>query len=123
MYCSTHTGQQISDAQVLSQLDALNKDFRMINADRNMVPEAFKKYAADTRILFCLSKVDPAGRPTSGIVKKYTSNEFFLGDDGMKFKKMGGSDAWDTKRYLNIWVCNLFWTKPWLCYTTRRSTG
>lgn len=101
-------GQQISDAQVLSQLDALNKDFGLLNADRSMVPEAFKKYAADTKIMFCLSKIDPAGRPTSGIVKKYTSNEFFLGDDGMKFKKMGGSDAWDSKRYLNIWVCNLF---------------
>ncbi len=100
--------QQISDAQVLSQIAVLNQDFRMLNSDKQLVPEAFKKHAADARIMFCLSKVDPNGRPTSGIVKKYTTNPFFLGDDGMKFTEMGGSDAWDTKRYLNIWVCELF---------------
>jgi hypothetical protein len=103
-----NASQQISDAQVLSQLAVLNKDFRLLNEDKGMVPEAFKKYAADSRIMFCLAKVDPDGRPSSGIVKKYTSNEFFLGDDGMKFKDLGGSNAWDSKRYLNIWVCNLF---------------
>jgi hypothetical protein len=103
-----NAGQLLTDAQVLSQLEVLNRDFRLLNPDKSMVPEVFKKYAADSRIVFCLAKVDPDGRPSTGIVKKYTSNEYFLGDDGMKFKKMGGSDAWDTKRYLNIWVCSLF---------------
>lgn len=27
--------------------------------------------------------------------------------DGVKFTANGGIDAWDTKEYLNIWVCNL----------------
>ncbi len=100
--------QQISDAQVLSQIEVLNRDFRMLNSDKNLVPDAFKPFAADARIMFCLAKVDPTGRNTSGIVKKYTSNPFFLGDDGMKFSTSGGSDAWDSKRYMNIWVCELF---------------
>ena len=100
--------QNITDKQVLSQIEVLNKDFRLMNTDKNTVPEIFKKYAADTRIMFCLAKVDAEGRPTSGIIRRYTGNEFFLGDDGMKFKTMGGSNAWDSKKYLNIWVCNLF---------------
>lgn len=101
-------GQNISDAQVLSQLKVLNNDFRLLNADKNLVPTVFKKWAADAKIMFCLAKVDPDGRPTSGIDRKYSSKEFFMGDDGMKFKAMGGANAWDSKRYLNIWVCNLF---------------
>jgi hypothetical protein len=28
-------------------------------------------------------------------------------NDNMKFANAGGDDAWDSKRYLNIWVCNL----------------
>jgi hypothetical protein len=100
--------QQISDAQVLSQIEVLNRDFRMLNSDKNRVPDAFKPFAADARIMFCLAKVDPNGRHTSGIVKKYTTNPFFMGDDGMKFTSSGGSDAWDSKRYMNIWVCELF---------------
>lgn len=101
-------GQNISDAQVLSQIAVLNNDFRLLNADKNSVPSVFKKYAADAKIMFCLAKVDPDGRPTSGIDRKYSSKEFFMSDDGMKFKAMGGANAWDSKRYLNIWVCNLF---------------
>lgn len=31
----------------------------------------------------------------------------FLGNEDMKFTDKGGYNAWDTKRYLNIWVCNL----------------
>lgn len=103
-----NSAQNISDAQVMSQLIVLNEDFRMQNSDAASVPDYFKSFAADTRIQFCLAKVDPQGRPTSGIVRRYTSREFFLGDDGMKYTAAGGDDTWDNRRYLNIWVCNLF---------------
>ena len=43
-----------------------------------------------------------------GIIHKYTREELFLSDDGMKFSSSGGDDGWDSKKYLNIWVCNLF---------------
>ncbi len=100
--------QNISDDQVKSQLDVLNRDFRRLNADAANTPVAFKSIAADTRIMFCLAQVDPQGRSTSGIVRRYTTKEYFLGDDGMKFSGMGGDNAWDSKKYLNIWVCSLF---------------
>jgi len=99
--------QMLSDAQVRSQIDALNRDFRRMNEDASATPEVFRSRAADTRIMFCLAQVDPAGRPTKGIVRRYTSREYFLGDDGMKFSSSGGNDAWDTRKYLNIWVCSM----------------
>lgn len=98
----------IPDAQVQSQLDALNRDFRMRNTDASLVPAYFRNFAADVRIEFCLAKVDPMGRTTSGIIRKQTAVSQFMGDDGMKFNGAGGSDAWDSRRYLNIWVCNMF---------------
>ena len=100
--------QNITDEQIRSQIDVLNKDFRRMNADAVNTPDAFKPIAADTRIMFCLAKVTPDGKPTKGIIRKYTTKEFFLGDDGMKFSAAGGDDAWDSKKYLNIWVCSLF---------------
>lgn len=100
--------QNISEEQVLSQLEVLNKDFRQLNMDNSFVPFAFKGLSADTRIMFCLAKVDPDGRSTSGINRKFTSKPYFMADDGMKFKAQGGVDAWDTRSYLNIWVCSLF---------------
>lgn len=98
----------ISDAQVLSQIDALNRDFSLSNDNRHDIPEAFQHLAADTRIRFCLAKVDPQGRPTTGIVRKHTDVTFFQADESMKFSAAGGSDGWNPDYYLNIWVCNLF---------------
>ncbi len=100
--------QNISQARILSQLDVLNKDFRMANTDRSLVPAAFQARAADSRIMFCLAKVDPTGRPTSGINRKYTSKAYFMADDGMKSESTGGVAAWDSEQYLNIWVCRIF---------------
>lgn len=100
--------QNISDAQVISQITALNNDYRLKNLDAASIPDAFKNLAADTRINFCLAKVDPNMRGTTGIIHKKTSRTYFLPDDKMKFSASGGDDAWDSKKYLNIWVCRLF---------------
>ncbi len=100
--------QNISDAQVISQIVSLNKDFRRHNADTINTPAVFKSVAADTRIQFCLAKVDPKGKYTTGIIHKYTTEAKFLADDAMKFSSQGGDDGWDASKYLNIWVCNLF---------------
>ncbi len=100
--------QNISDAQVMSQIQSLNEDYRRLNADAVNTPLPFRNVAADTRIVFCLAKVDPNGRYTTGIIRKRTKEAFWLSDDQMKFSSGGGDDAWDSKKYLNIWVCNLF---------------
>ena len=102
------SAQNVSDQQVLSQLTVLNNDYRRFNADTINTPAPFKSVAADARIVFCLAKVNPDGKYTSGIIHKYTGAGLFLSDDEMKFSSTGGDDAWDSKKYLNIWVCNLF---------------
>jgi len=99
--------QNISDAQVLSQINSLNKDYRRLNADARNTPDPFKSLAADTRIQFCLAKVDPNGKYTTGIIHKFTKDSLFYPDDAMKFSSEGGDNAWDATKYLNLWICNL----------------
>lgn len=101
------TAQNISEAQILSQLTSLNNDYRKLNADAANVPTAFLPFAGDAKINFCLAKIDASGKATPGIIRKYTSVQNWTADDGMKFSAQGGDNAWDSKRYLNIWVCNL----------------
>ena len=56
------SAENISNAQVLSQIDVLNADFRRQNADANSVwPQA-----ADSEIAFCMATLDPNGNPTNG---------------------------------------------------------
>jgi Secretion system C-terminal sorting domain/Pregnancy-associated plasma protein-A len=100
-----NASQNISDAQIKSQLEALNNDFANLNADKSNRPGAFKNDAADMRIKFCLAQVDPQNARTTGIIRKYTTVSQFNADDAMKIASRGGSTAWNTKKYLNIWVC------------------
>ncbi|HEX5023660.1 MAG TPA: hypothetical protein VFV68_00245, partial [Agriterribacter sp.] len=88
-------GQNISNAQIQSQLAVLNKDFRKENADTAQIPPAFASLAADSRIQFELAKFDPEGRATSGITRKATDQLSWQQDDKMKFSASGGQDAWD----------------------------
>ncbi len=97
--------QNISDEQVLSQLDVLNKDYRRLNDIQN-IPAAFASYSADAKIIFCLAKTDPSGQPTTGIIRKYSDIANWPADDKMKFSASQGDNAWDSRKYLNIWVCN-----------------
>ena len=100
--------QNISDAQILSQLDVLNEDFNRTNADAFNVPSDFDSIVASMQINFCLSKQDPNGNLTNGILRKQTSiNGFNLFDSIIHYDHSGGSDAWDTDKYLNIWVCKI----------------
>jgi hypothetical protein len=102
-----NTAQNISDDQVKSQVDALNRDFRRDNQDSSLTPQRFKGMAADTKIEFKLATADPMGRPTMGIIHKKTSLPFWKADDKIKYSREGGDDAWDSRYYLNIWVGNI----------------
>lgn len=95
--------ENISEAQVMSQLDILNEDFRRLNADQDNV----WSQAADTQIEFCLASQDPNGNPTDGILRMPTNLTSFGTNDAMKFTSQGGSDAWPASDYMNFWVCDL----------------
>lgn len=99
--------ENISDAQVRSQLVVLNDDFRSRNPDRIDVPAVWRPIVADTNIEFVLATTDPDGEPTTGITRTRTQRESFRTDDTVKFRASGGADAWPADQYLNIWVCDL----------------
>jgi len=101
------TAQNVSDAQIQSQLDVLNKDFRKLNTDLNLIPSTFSSLVADAEINFCLANRDPSGNATTGIVRVQTTKTSFSTNDGVKSATTGGSNAWSTNQYLNIWVCNM----------------
>lgn len=99
--------EKLSDAQVTSQIAILNKDFRAKNADIAKVPAAFNGLVADPLISFKLAEKDPDGNTTKGITRTKTTVPAFTIDDGVKSASTGGIAAWDSKKYLNIWVCSL----------------
>lgn len=102
-----NASQNLSDEQVKSQLEALNRDFRRKNNDTVNTPSRFRSLAADVQVEFYLATADPRGRATTGIVRKYSATANWLSNDKIKFSAQGGDDAWDSKSYLNIWVGNL----------------
>jgi hypothetical protein len=104
-----NTTQNISQAQIQSQIDVLNEDYNKQNPDTVNIPAPFKRLAADMQIRFEMANRDPNGNPTNGITRTATTHGAFMDDDAMKFDSLGGKDAWDRSRYLNIWVCNLGW--------------
>ena len=99
--------ENISDQQVRSQIEVLNKEFRRLHADTTKIPSQFKSIAADCAIEFVLAKINPRGYATTGITRKKTSAYSFGLNDKIKFSTEGGDDGWDSDQYLNIWVANL----------------
>lgn len=92
--------ENISIAQIQSQLDVLNDDFRRTNPDADNV----WSQAADTQIQFCLVTVDPNGNATSGITRKQVTRRDWGTSDDMKRTSTGGVNPWNTSEYLNMWV-------------------
>src|SRR5688572_5102743 len=89
--------QNISDAQVQSQIDVLNEDLSATNNDYNNYNADYGAVRGDADYKFCLDQ----------IVRKQTNKRFFGVNDGMKKSRQGGSEAVDPLHKLNIWVCNL----------------
>ncbi|RMG86666.1 MAG: T9SS C-terminal target domain-containing protein, partial [Bacteroidetes bacterium] len=98
--------QNISDDQILSQIDVLNEDFNAQNVEIADIPTEFKDLVANVGIEFCLAKRDPQGNPASGITRTFTEAPAILGSKNIHYKSLGGADAWDPEHYLNIWVAN-----------------
>ncbi|MES2780395.1 MAG: M43 family zinc metalloprotease [Bacteroidota bacterium] len=92
--------ENISDAQIKSEIAQLNKSFSRTNSDTGNVRPFFKDIAADAQIEFRLAKKDPQGNCTNGIVRVYSPMTMKANDELKK------TSVWDTKRYYNMWVVN-----------------
>lgn len=108
VYNINNPQQNISDQQIISQLEALNRDFRRQNPDTVNTPAMFRGAAADVGIEFRLAQRTPHGQPTSGITRTATTvSSFNYRTDAVKFDHLGGKSIWDRNRFMNIWICNL----------------
>ena len=95
--------QNISDAQILSQIEVLNEDFRRTNGNADNI----WSQATDTQIEFALAEIDPNGNTTTGITRTFSTVSEWEADDTMKSSFQGGVNAWNSNEYLNMWVCPL----------------
>jgi len=89
--------QNISDAQIKSQITALNKDFRATNPDKAQTPAPFKGLVTDARVTFKLVKV----------TRTLTAVNAFTFDDKVKKASTGGIAPYQPKTHMNLWVCAL----------------
>lgn len=104
--------QRPDEDRVRSQIDVLNEDFRKLNSDISDVYPLFRGRAADLEINFVLATEDPQGQAHPGIITRQTTdaNIAALAPDGRRklcYDDLGGSSAWCTECYLNIWVADL----------------
>lgn len=99
------SGQNISQAQVLSQFDALNEDFRRLNADAANTPSGFLPVAADIEIEFCPAVVDPNGLLLSepGIDRVNMGQATWASSSDIDIN-LKPATIWDPNRYYNIWT-------------------
>lgn len=89
--------ENISLAQIQSQIDVLNKDFNATNTDYNQVPTLFSTVKANVGISFVLEIVN----------RKVTTKSSWGTRDAMKKTKQGGIDPVSPSTNLNIWVCTI----------------
>lgn len=89
--------ENISDAQLQSQLDVLNADFNAQNSDYNQVPALFSGVKANVGITFVLDQV----------IRKSTTKTSWGTRDAMKKTKQGGINPTSPTTKLNFWVCTI----------------
>lgn len=90
--------QNLSAAQIQSQIDVLNQDFSTTNTDYNNTPAVFQSSrSGDIGIRFVLDAV----------VRKKSKFQTWPLNDAMKKSSKDGIDPTSPATKLNIWVCNL----------------
>ncbi|HEX5651477.1 MAG TPA: zinc metalloprotease [Chitinophagaceae bacterium] len=90
--------ENISDAQVNSQIDVLNEDFQATNQDMANTPAIFQPVLAGAvGVRFVIDQVN----------RKYSNKRSWsIMTEEMKFTSSGGLNAVDPATKLNIWVVN-----------------
>ncbi len=88
--------ENISDAQIQSQIAVLNEDFNLTNADNVLVPSTFSALKANVGVRFVLEKT----------VRKSSTKKSWSTNNAMKSSSTGGINATTPTTHLNLWVVN-----------------
>ena len=91
------SAENVSNAQIQSQIDALNLDYAGTNSDHDLTSTYNNVKAGDLRIRFVLDQV----------IRKSTKKSSWRTDDSMKKTNRGGIDPTSPSTKLNLWVCSL----------------
>ncbi|MBP9793791.1 MAG: zinc metalloprotease [Flavobacterium sp.] len=89
--------ENISLAQLQSQIDVLNQDFNAANSDYNTANNPYSSVRANVGISFVLDQV----------IRKTTTKSSWGTRDAMKKAKQGGIDPTSPTTKLNFWVCTI----------------
>jgi Pregnancy-associated plasma protein-A len=89
--------QNISDAQIQSQITVLNRDYSKSNTDITKVPGAFAPVASNMQFQFQISSID----------RKSSTKTSWGTADAMKKTSKGGVAPISPTTTLNIWICNI----------------
>jgi hypothetical protein len=103
---SAGSGNNISNARVLSQIDAMQEDFQKKNSDSLPTSHPFYSATGNPKIDFVLARRNPSGASTTGIVR-YTLpaplDASAITKDDLE-DEIKPQTIWDRNKYLNIWV-------------------
>lgn len=99
----SNAAENISTAQIQSQIDVLNKDFTATNSDFGSVPSEWSLVAANIDITFVLDNTVGVG----GIIRKATTKTSWGTRDAMKKSKQGGINPTSPTTTLNLWACKI----------------
>jgi hypothetical protein len=98
----------VTDKMIDDQLKVLNTDFAGLNADSINILPAFKPLFGKSKIQFVLAKRTPANLPTNGIDRVVTTQTSFSQTNNyVKHASSGGANAWNSSKYMNVWICTL----------------
>jgi hypothetical protein len=106
------TGENITDAQAISQITVLNQDYRRLAGTPGGANTT--GLATDIEINFVLAKRTPTGDPTTGIVRHnitpYSNDVAEISGGGVDWETtadveiMKQATIWDPTKYLNMWT-------------------
>ncbi len=91
------TQENISDAQIESQISVLNEDFNANNFDLSNVPSDFESVTSDMEIQFELISIS----------RNYVNRTEWGTSNDMKAPSQGGVAPITPNTHMNIWVCNI----------------
>lgn len=95
--------ENLSDDVIYDQIAVLNADYNRLNADTGNLRPPFQPVAGAADIHFNLVAIERV--QTTALFEIDVLGTDLLGN--LKHTDEGGSDAWDTDHYLNIWVCKI----------------
>ncbi len=92
------SGENISDAQVLSQINVLNQDFRKLIGSPGYNSSSV---GADVQLEFCMAQRTPTGTATTGIDRVTRTASSYSTEAATETMK--AATSWDPTQYFNIW--------------------